>query len=80
MIRLVHRTTHQLARAGGAGTGTAGLGQINPSLLGCVEDVGIVRALNPGSAFARDFVGRHGEKEAERVLATGGCKRCIDQH
>ncbi|CAL9065383.1 unnamed protein product [Musa banksii] len=62
-VRLVHLTLDDLAGAGGAGAGAARVRQADARLLGVVEDVHVVRAVELEFAFGEDqlhLVGGHG--------------------
>ena len=66
LIRLIHGAGGELASAGGAGAGAAGVGEVDALLFGSVEDVLVVRNLDRlVEAFALidegDLVRGHGE-------------------
>ena len=63
-IGLVNGASGDDARAGGAGAGTARVGKVDAVLLGLVEDVDVVGALNAGGAVRGD--------EGHRVHLGGG--------
>ena len=65
LIRLVHRTTCELACTCGAGPSTTGIGQVDALLFSSIKDVLIIGNLNGlvqalALADQGDFVGSHG--------------------
>ncbi len=60
LIGLVHRTAGDLAGTGGAGTSATGIGKINTSFFGRIQDVNVVVAGETGAVLKTDGVRSHG--------------------
>ena len=72
LVGLVNRTTQDLAGTGGAGSSSAGVGQIHTGFFGGVEDVHVIGALKGGTTFDADLVGGHSEKTDCPFVSRGG--------